>query len=166
MRAVHVLFYAPVADDVLLNHIVTAFDPPYSHCDIQFEDGFASSVYQFEDVYWEKKNFSRLNYARISLALEEAEYARVRSFCVQSHNEHHAFDLWGMLLSKMPIAIRRPSRRTFCSRYVLEALQQSGRPEFAAHDPVLASPSSLHALLSGTGKSFLHVSEKRLAAIR
>ena len=67
MRAVHVLFYRPQPDDLWLNHVVTFVSPPYSHCDIQFENEVTSSIYQHETVYMEKKSLSRLNFERISV---------------------------------------------------------------------------------------------------
>ena len=165
MRAVHVLFYRPGEDDRWLNHVVSAFDPPFSHCDIQFEDNFASSVYQGEPVYWELKSFSRLNYDRISLAFADHEYDRVRAFCQRAHAQAHRFDGVGMVCSILPVTVRRPEARTFCSRYICEALQASGRPEFLGISPCLMSPSKLHTKLVSEGKGFLHVSEKRMENI-
>ena len=116
MRAVHVLFYHPQADDHWMNHLVVTFSPPYSHCDIQFEDGVASSIYQNETVYLQQKSFSRLNYHRESICVTEDEYARIRAFCEGAHANKVAFDLSGMLLSFSPVPKFKFSHKTFCSR--------------------------------------------------
>lgn len=163
MRTIHVLFYTPSSEDFWLNHLVTMFDPPFSHCDIQFEDGTASGVYQGETVYWEKKSFSRQGYTRMSLAVDEQEYQKVWKFCRETFVSKISFDPMGMAMSISPIPLRKPATRTFCSRYILEALQKTGRPEFTQHNPCLISPSGLHAILKETGKGFLDVSEKRMA---
>jgi hypothetical protein len=57
---------------------------------------------------------------------------------------------------------RCPAGRTFCSRYLLEALQTTGRPEFIRHDPTTTTPSALYKILREHGKEFIHVSEKRM----
>ena len=165
MRAVHVLFYQPQSDDYWLNHVVTMFSPPYSHCDVQFEDGVASSIYQTETVYMHAKQFSRLNYKRVSLTFTDAEYARIRKFCSTAHETKVGFDLPGMLCAYLPWGSRKPTDRTFCSRYICEALQHSGRPEFGPLESSVVTPSSLHSLLVTNNKSFLHVSESRMKYI-
>ena len=162
MRAVHILFYRPQSEDYWLNHVVTAFSPPFSHCDIQFDDGMASSIYQNETVYMQKKSFSRNNYERISLTFTDEECGRIRRFCDSSHSSRVGFDLTGMLLSYLPFALRRPSGKTFCSRYIAEALKQSGRPEFSSLEPLCTTPSGLHGVLFSTNKVFIDVSEARM----
>lgn len=163
MRAVHVYFYRPSPDDHWLNHAVTRIAPPYSHCDLQFENELATSVYQHEAVYLERKTFSRVNYDCLSLTLDEAEYARVFNFCHSAHQRKVGFDLLGMLCSPLPMRLRSPPHVTFCSRYVLEALQQAGRPALAPFDATTMTPSNLHKTLSSINKSnFIHIPSKRI----
>ena len=165
MRAVHVLFYRPQPDDLWLNHVVTFVSPPYSHCDIQFENEVASSIYQNETVYLEKKSFSRLNYERVSMTFTDAEYAKIYSFCEDAHRAQVKFDPVGMVGSFLPLYAFRPSAKTFCSRYVAEALQASGKEEYNGINPARTSPSALHAFLSSAQKSFLHIPSKRLMKV-
>lgn len=165
MRALHVLFYRPTAEDHWLNRLVTTVAPPFSHCDLQFEDGMATSVYQRETVYMESKSFSRDNYERVSIAIDEGEYERIRDFCTEAHRNKVEFDPLGMALCAMPRAARLrepPPNKTFCSRYVMEALQQSGRAEFLPHDPTCMTPSALYRMLKEYGREFIHIPEKRL----
>lgn len=165
MRAVHIHFYRPGSDDHWINHAVTRVSPPYSHCDLQFDTGVATSIYQNETVYMQSKTFSRLNYDCISLTLNEPEYARVYNFCQDAHRRKVGFDLLGMLCSTLPVGLRRPQHVTFCSRYVVEALQQSGDKSFAALDPLLTTPSSLHSAIDNLHSSFLHIPAKRIQGI-
>lgn len=165
MRAVHVLFYRPQPDDFWLNHVVTFVSPPYSHCDLQFDDGTASSIYQNECVYMEKKSFSRNNYFRVSLTFSDEEYAKIHSFCTRAHASKVGFDLAGMLCCYMPLISLRPEGKTFCSRYVWEALQASGRKDYLNLNSARVSPSRLHAELVAKNTTFLHISEKRMLRI-
>jgi hypothetical protein len=166
MRAVHVLFYVPQADDHWLNHVVTRISPPYSHCDIQFEDEVASSIYQNETVYMYKKTFSRLNYHRISIAVADDEYNRIYKFCESACQNMVKFDPMGMVGTFIPLYYFRPEGKTFCSRYVCEALQASGRQEFLDLSPARTTPSQLHAALESTRKGFLHIPQKRMMNIK
>lgn len=162
MRAIHVLFYKPQSDDRWLNHVVTFFSPPYSHCDLQFEDGFATSIYQKETVYFEKKSFSRSNYNRISLTMSDDEYDKIYQFCVDAYKHKVGFDLAGMVGSYLPFSIGKPRDKTFCSRYVTEALQSAKKKEFNALQATNTTPSFLFHTLNNLNKSFLHIPEKRM----
>ena len=163
MRAVHVLFYRPNKDDRWLNHVVTTFSPPFSHCDLQFDDNLATSIYQNEPVYMETKSFSRLNYERHSICVSDDEYRKIRKFCENKHKEKIFFDPVGMVMSFFPLLYwRAPSNKTFCSRYITEALQASERNEFKALNSIHTTPSSLYNFLSVQNKSFLHISDSRL----
>jgi hypothetical protein len=162
MRAIHVLFYVPQSDDHWLNHVVTKISPPYSHCDIQFENEVASSIYQNETVYMHQKSFSRLNYHRISLSVNEEEYQKIYSFCENACKNFVAFDPIGMVGTFIPFYNFRPPDKTFCSRYVCEALQASGRGEFKNMAPARTSPSQLHTELHKLKKSFFHIPNKRM----
>jgi len=166
MRAVHVLFYLPQPDDHWLNHLVTRISPPYSHCDIQFDDEVASSIYQNETVYMQKKSFSRLNYHRVSLSVADDEYKRIYDFCEKSCQNMVQFDPMGMVGTFIPFYNFRPPGKTFCSRYVCEALQASGREEFMKLAPARTSPSQLHHTLQESKKGFIHVSNKRMMKIQ
>ena len=166
MRAVHVLFYRPQLDDHWLNHLVTTFNPPFSHCDIQFDDEVASSIYQNETVYMCKKSFSRLNYERISFIVSELEFNAIYDFCERSCKDMVRFDPMGMVGTFIPFYYLRPAQRTFCSRYVCEALQASGRAEFEHLSPARTTPSHLYSVLSGQNKSFIHVGQKRLMTLK
>jgi hypothetical protein len=168
MRALHLLFYRPGPDDHWVNHLVTAVAPPFSHCDMQFDNGAATSIYQNESVYIEAKSFSRHNYDRVSITLDEGELERVQTFCDRAYRAKVRFDPVGMILCATPLprmASRRPTDRTFCSRYLLEALQTTGRPEFMRHDPTTTTPSALYKILREHGKEFIHVSEKRMERV-
>jgi hypothetical protein len=166
MRAIHVIFYKPDKEDHWINHLVTFFSPPYSHCDLQFENDMATSIYQNESVYFEKKNFTRNNYERISLSFSDEEYERVLSHCTKAFENKVRFDFSGMLGCFLPFYFLKPKHKTFCSRYIVEALQETQQPIFIAMQSVKTSPSSLHEILKRRNKEFLHISGTRLNRIK
>ena len=166
MRAIHVLFYRPQSDDHWINHLVSFFSPPFSHCDIQFEDGTASSIYNNETVYMHAKRFSRLNYERISLTLNDEEYDAVNAFCKQAHEDQKGFDLAGMVMSYFPLGSIRRNNHTYCSRYITEALQASLKKDFQDMRPGAVSPSGLYTTLKEQHRGFVFVPENRLDQLR
>ena len=165
MKAVHLLFYRPLPEDKWLNHVVTFFDPPFSHCDLQFDNNIATSIYQNECVYIEQKSFSRLNYERLSISLRDDEHERLVKYCTEAYKNKVSFDMTGMILSYVPFISRNPENRTFCSRYVYSALKHSGNALFQSHDPSKMTPSKLYNIVKAVDKTFLHISEKRMSML-
>ena len=84
-------------------------------------------------------------------------------FCEQRVLEGHGFDSVGMYLARAPYLVRQICKgitsivsrgshepRTFCSRYITEALQHIGVEGFEGMDPLATSPSMVHrALIRG-----------------
>lgn len=162
MRTLIITFYRPDESDHWINHLVTTFDPPYSHCDMLFDDQVATSIYQNESVYQEKKTFSRPQYDWIALVFTEDEIKRIREFCDRSFHNKVKFDFLGMLLAYLPYSPRKPVDKTFCSRFIWESLQMSQKAEFLGHDSRTMTPSRMHGILDAMNKKFMEVSPKRL----
>ena len=148
MPLLHAHFYSPSESDHPLNHVVIAFDPPYSHCDVQFQDGMASSVFRGETVYWRKRRFSKPGYQRLTLSVGQAEYDRAYRLCQDRAASSLAFDAWGMFT--LPLAGVFGSDRenhTFCSKHCTEVLQAAGVRAVAGMDPRVTTPSALQRAL-------------------
>ena len=155
MPLIHVLFYAPNADDHFLNHIVTRYDPPYSHCDIQFEDGMASSVYQYETVYWRRRGFQKPGYTRVSLSVQVADYKKAYSLCQERANKQFKFDAIGMYTLPLPSSMHYEREGfTFCSKHCTEVLQIARIRAVSELQAKSMTPSSLHGVLQSV--SVLH----------
>jgi hypothetical protein len=132
------------------------------------KQGSNRSIYQKVCVYIEAKSFSRNNYDSISIILDDGELERVQTFCDRAYRAKVRVDPFGLILCATPLPRMtscRPTDRTFCSRYLLEALQTTGRPEFMRHDPTTTTPSALYKILREHGKEFIHVSEKRMERV-
>ena len=155
MPLIHAYFYQANADDNWLNHLITNWDPPYAHCDIQFEDGMASSVFRGETIYWKQRRFSKPGYSKMTLAVNKAEYDQAYTLCRQRHASAVAFDAVGMLA--LPLASVMNTERgthTFCSKHCTEVLQAAGVRAVRGLESQAMTPSALRRALEGT--SVLH----------
>ena len=155
MPLIHAYFYSPSDSDHFVNHLVTTWDPPYSHCDIQFQDGMASSVFQGESIYWRKRGFTKPGYNRVTMSVGQAEYDRAYSLCKERFASSLAFDAVGMYtlpLSSFFSFSRK--NHTFCSKHCTEVLQVAGVRCVAGVDPQAMTPSGLRRVLHSS--SVLH----------
>jgi hypothetical protein len=148
MPLMHAFFYAPHSADHVLNHIVTAYDPPYSHCDIQFEDAMASSVYSGEKVYWRARGFKKPGYTRVTLSADRAAYSKAYALCADRSASGCSFDAVGMYSLPLPHFLKAErDNHTFCSKHCTEVLQLAGVRSVAGLDPKTVTPSMLHRAL-------------------
>lgn len=148
MPLIHAYFYAPNETDHILNRIVTAYDPPFSHCDIQFEDTMASSVYSGEKVYWKKRGFKKPGYSRITLSADRAAYERAYTLCAERKERGCDFDAIGMYSLPLPHFLQAErDNHTFCSKHCSEVLQLAGIRSVGLLDPKTVTPSMLHRTL-------------------
>jgi len=155
MPLMHMYFYEPNAGDNWLNHMVTGFDPPYAHCDVQFEDGMASSVFRGETMYWKRRRFSKPGYSRVTLAVGQAEYDRAYALCRRRHQAQVAFDAVGMMALPMASVVNTErGTHSFCSKHCTEVLQEAGLRAVRGLAPQATTPSALRRALEGA--SVLH----------
>jgi len=148
MPSIHVYFYAPAPSDHVLNHIVTRYDPPFSHCDVQFEDGMASSVYQHETVYWRKRGFKKPGYVKLSIPVSQADYNRAYNQCQERATKQFAFDAIGMYTLPLPTALQYEREGfTFCSKHCTEILQTANVKAVAGLVAKSVTPSALQQAL-------------------
>lgn len=148
MPLIHAYFYSPNETDQILNRIVTAYDPPFSHCDIQFEDNMASSVYSGEKVYWKKRGFKKPGYSRITLSADTATYNKAYSMCEERAKDGYDFDAIGMYTLPLPALFKgEREKHTFCSKHCTEVLQLAGLRSVVGMDSKTMTPSMLHRAL-------------------
>jgi hypothetical protein len=157
MPLIRAYFYSPGPADHPLNHVVTTWDPPYSHCDVQFEDGMASSVFRGEKMYWRRRRFSKPGYSCVTLNVRQADYDRAYRLCQDRAASALAFDAWGMFTLPLAgvVGLDR-SEHTFCSKHCTEVLQVAGVKAVAGLDPRATTPSALRRALRSSSSSVLH----------
>lgn len=152
MPLIHALFYTPNPKDHITNHLVTRFDAPFSHCDVQFEDGMASSVYQGETVYWKHRGFKKPGYTRVTMSVDQAGYNKAYQLCKDRSERKMKFDAWGMYMLPLTRSADRQDY-TFCSKHCTEILQVAGVRNAMGLDPNSMTPSALRRAL---GRTILH----------
>jgi hypothetical protein len=158
MPLIHAYFYSPSEADHFLNHVVTTWDPPYSHCDVQFQDGMASSVFRGEKLYWRRRRFSKPGYHRVTLSVRQADYDKAYRLCQERAASSLSFDAWGMFTLPISSLFGGVDRQdhTFCSKHCTEVLQVAGVNAVAGLDPRAMTPSGLRRALHKSSSSVLH----------
>eukprot|EP00961_Rhodomonas_salina_P008497 115836-Rhodomonas_salina.1 len=90
-RKLNVMFYKPPAGDVLLNRMVAFVDPPYSHVELCFEDGSATSIFHGENVFLQPRTYSNPNYTIVTLSIPAANYNIALQHCLAAKKRGVAF---------------------------------------------------------------------------
>ena len=78
MEQVCVWFYDPARDsEGMFNKMVAYADPPYCHCEFQFADSTACSIYVGSKVIMKSRNFDPVHYTPVKflIAREQADNA-------------------------------------------------------------------------------------------
>jgi hypothetical protein len=147
-----VLFYKPPPNDPFVNRAVAWVDGPYSHVEVVFPDGVATSIYAGESVFLHYRRFANPNYDIVSLSLSKDQMNKARKYCEKVFKEGVKFDGLGMYCARLPTLIRKTitsdtQKTTFCSKYVSNILKHIGVDGFQDVDPAAMSPSFVHRLL-------------------
>ena len=149
MPLINAYFYEPGNGDKWLNHVVTRYDPPFSHIDLQFEDGMASSVFQYENVYWKQRRFRNPNYRRVTVSVDQGPYKKAYNLCAERAKQGFAFDAVGMYsLPIVSVFSLERDKKTFCSKHCTEVLQLAGLRSVAEAIPAHMTPSAVYRLLA------------------
>jgi hypothetical protein len=157
-------FYKPRETDPIINRLVAWVDGPFSHVEISFPDGTASSIFASERVFMHERRFANPQYQSVSIPATEEQVRRAREFCSEAAQRGVAFDGVAMYASHVPKAVASPVRwlvrmarrwswgkrlfgdtegGTFCSQYVVRVLQFAGMRHVEGVDADRASPSSI-----------------------
>lgn len=100
------MFYTPPANDPVINRAVAWLDGPYSHVEVGFSDGMASSIFAGEKVFMHPRRFANPNYTTVGITASAEQVQRAREFCVQSSAMGIGFDGVGMYAAGLPRACR------------------------------------------------------------
>lgn len=156
---VSVLFLESKSDDAWMNRATAKFGgllhgkPGFCHVELCIPDGrqgyLSSSIYQNESVsLTASKTFANPGYVIRSFAVSADELRAIRSFVESSHASCVRFDGWGMMMASLPWhPYGRPQDRTFCSRYVTEALQAANIASVQKLNSATVTPTKLHKVL-------------------
>ena len=148
-RKLNVMFYRPPDNDLLVNRLVAYVDGPYSHTELVFEDGKASSVFAGENVFLYNRSYSNPNYDIITLEVSQYNYNMAYAHCKHAMDSKVAFSTLAMYAAVMPWQLVPYDKgRTFCSHLVTEALMKANVCEVTGCNPMTMSPSKLYKTLS------------------
>ena len=75
MPQLRMWFYNPQQDTSgFVNKVVSRIDPPYCHCELQFNDGHACSIYMGSNVVLKQRAFESENYTAVTLECAQVLY--------------------------------------------------------------------------------------------
>lgn len=109
----------------------------------------SSSIYQGETVTMtHSKTFSNPGYLVHSIVVNAHELDSLTKFIKSKHDAKVSFDKFGMMFASLPFQVWSPSdSKTFCSRYVTEALQAAGLECVQGVNASITTPSKLYNIL-------------------
>jgi hypothetical protein len=156
MQQINVQFYNARGDsEGVMNRVVSFFDPPYCHCEVQFRDTLACAIYWGGTVHMKNRTFNAANYDCIELKCPQYDYDRALQLARVKSTAGESFNTRQMLGAKIP-ALRVATPGTFCSKMCAEVLVAAN---LLPHDVCTAelTPSALFQRLSALhGTSTAH----------
>ncbi len=151
---IQIMLYRPPPNDPFINRAVAWIDGPFSHVEVGFDDGMASSIYAGEQVFMHQRTFSNPNYTIISIPITGEQERKARQFCIDHSLKNINFDGLGMYTARLPGVLRglirsfgNSGNKTFCSKYVVQMMQHIGVDCFMGIEPSTVSPSMVHRIL-------------------
>lgn len=153
-------FYTPTPQDVWVNRAVAVVGRHrFCHCELRFDDGFATSIFAGEQVFYRKRTYSNPNYTLLSMLVSARQERALKAIAEEHAQGNVTFDACGMYAAVSPcmagvyavlcgcVCCDRGSARlkpTFCSSYVTHLLQRVGIQEVALLNPRSTTPSMLY----------------------
>ena len=143
---IKVHFYDPSEDPQgFVNHIVSHFDPPFCHCEIQLPNGKACSIYMNSTIQYRQRQFRSKNYTCVCVPCSQynvdVAYSKIENLLTQNQS----FSTQALFGAYCGLDLC-PANSTFCSKIACEILQAAGiLPETI--EPNITSPSKLFEIL-------------------
>lgn len=79
-------FYTPSATDPVVNRMISSYDPPYCHVEMQFQDGHALTIYMGTRVRWKQRCFDCANYTAVDVNMSPTQYRRAYAIACALHD--------------------------------------------------------------------------------
>lgn len=127
MEQLRVWFYDPSKDEHgIVNKLVALTDPPYCHCELQFEDGMACSIYMGSNVVFKQRDFDPEAYTSVHIYTTREHALRAHKLCTEAVQKQIKFSSLQMLACLSPWTWRGSNNTTFCSKLIAGILIDSG----------------------------------------
>jgi len=149
MQRINVQFYNARGDaEGVVNRVVSYFDPPYCHCEVEFQDTLACAIYWGGNVHMKNRTFNGANYDCVELKCAQHDYDRALLLARAKSADGESFNLRQMLGSKIAV-LRADTEGTFCSKLCAEILMAANLlpPDVRGAE---MTPSTLYHRLSDT----------------
>ena len=115
-------FYDPTGDrDGYLNHFVARLDGPYCHCELQFPDNNACTIYMGTNVVLKKRSFSPEAYTCVNVSCTPQQLAKARRFAEREFQNGTSFSTMAMSMALIPL-LSMSGNGTFCSKLCADIL--------------------------------------------
>ena len=100
MTLVRIWFYNPQKDEQgFLNKVIAFADPPFCHCELQFENDMACSIYMGTTVVFKKRSFDVEYYTPVYLNTTEIKAQHAYELCHNAATNAMQFSSMQMLWS-------------------------------------------------------------------
>lgn len=164
MPVIRVWFYDPAGDkEGVINHLVARMDGPFCHCEVQFPDDHACTIYMGTQVVLKRRTFDPRAYTGVHLSCNQLQLEQARTFAQGQYDAGVCFSTVDMSLSLLPQILPQTSSGTFCSKLCADILVAGGILDAGTRTHKL-SPSALHRLIS-TPKRQTHFASSPVVAI-
>ncbi len=141
-----VWFYNPAHEsESYFNKLVAYCDGPFCHCEVQFPDNMAFTVYMGTSVMRKQRTFDTSKYTSVSIQCSHVQLSQARACAEQEFNDNKAFSMimMGLALTKVPFS---SPNGTFCSKLCADILIAGNLLPTQSTQHI--SPSALHRILS------------------
>lgn len=151
MPVIRLWFYDPVGDkEGWLNHMVAKLDGPFCHCELQFPNQEACTIYMGTNVVLKKRSFDSSAYTGVTINCSVTELEKAHQFARSQHTACTRFDTLAMSMALMPRVFPHTGSGTFCSKLCADILLAANL--ITACPTHKLSPSALYRLCATTVK--------------
>ena len=139
-------FYDPSEDaQGFVNHMVSHFDPPFCHCEIQLPNGWACSIYMNTTIHYRQRQFRSKNYICLCIPCSQYNVDLAGTKIEDLMEQNQSFSTQALFGAYCGLDLC-PTNSTFCSKLACEILQTANiLPDTI--EPNITSPSKLFEIL-------------------
>tara|TARA_Y100000389_G_scaffold192889_2_gene221009 strand:+ start:50564 stop:51076 length:513 start_codon:yes stop_codon:yes gene_type:complete len=142
---VRVWFYNPVSDTTgYFNKMVAYIDGPFCHCEIQFPDETAFTVYMGTNVIKKQRRFDPMKYTCVTIPCTHKQMKIAREHADAETSAKRCFSLLMMTLAFSVVSVPA-NQGTFCSKLCADVLIAANLIQ--SQDTRHISPSALFRCL-------------------
>lgn len=148
----NVWFFKPSQESGVVNNMVARIDGPYCHCELQFNDKVACTVYMGTSVRMKAREFDETFYDLVRIECSAAQMKTARNEAErQFHDKRYVFDIWSATRPLFKLSAGSAPHGTFCSKLVVEILKKACI--VGADVESSLTPSHLYRVLSSLSHS-------------